>query len=192
MAVTPPNLEGIPAVKPTPFSRRGFLRTAALGALTCAASPVLASFVEQRSVSFVHTHTGEQLNAVYFRDGMYDQSTLLRVAHAFRRRAHNRSDVARCVIRAAGTRRSRQAVSNYFGLSFAGDQSGAAWQIAWCGRTQFAYARAGHRYSCLRGIDQKIARLGARHESRWRWLLPRFRFSACGYRQSAALVVCRP
>jgi uncharacterized protein YcbK (DUF882 family) len=67
-----------------PVSRRRFLKTAALGALTCVASPVLASFPERRSVSFVHTHTGEQLNAVYFRDGMYDQSTLLRVAYTLR------------------------------------------------------------------------------------------------------------
>jgi uncharacterized protein YcbK (DUF882 family) len=65
-------------------SRRGFLQTAAFGALACATSPVLASFVEQRSVSFVHTHTGEQLSAVYFRDGAYDPATLAQVAYTLR------------------------------------------------------------------------------------------------------------
>jgi uncharacterized protein YcbK (DUF882 family) len=66
-----------------PFTRRRFLQTAACGALSCAASPVLAG-IDRRSVSFVHTHTGEQLNAVYFRNGAYDQTTLLRVAYTLR------------------------------------------------------------------------------------------------------------
>jgi uncharacterized protein YcbK (DUF882 family) len=45
---------------------------------------VLAESVEQRSVSFVHTHTGETLQAIYYRDGAYDQTTLLDVAHTLR------------------------------------------------------------------------------------------------------------
>jgi uncharacterized protein YcbK (DUF882 family) len=65
------------------FSRRKFIRTAAAGALACAASPVLAAF-DQRAVSLVHTVTGEHLNAVYFRNGAYDQTTLLRVAYTLR------------------------------------------------------------------------------------------------------------
>ncbi len=65
-------------------SRRRFLRSAAAGALCCAAGPVLASYNDRRSVAFVHTHTGEHLDAVYFRDGAYDQTTLLQVAYTFR------------------------------------------------------------------------------------------------------------
>ena len=65
------------------LSRRRFLQTAACGALACAASPALASF-EQRAVSFVHLHTGEKLSAVYFRNGIYDQSMLSRVAYTLR------------------------------------------------------------------------------------------------------------
>jgi uncharacterized protein YcbK (DUF882 family) len=79
--VKKPLSAGAPAVG---LSRRRFLQSAACGVLTCASSPVLANFVERRSVSFVHTHTGEQLNAVYFADGTYDQSALLRVAYTLR------------------------------------------------------------------------------------------------------------
>jgi uncharacterized protein YcbK (DUF882 family) len=77
--VKPPDL-----ARAAVLNRRRFLKTAACGALIGATSPVLANFVERRSVSFVHTHTGEQLNAVYFRDGTYDQSTLMRVAYTLR------------------------------------------------------------------------------------------------------------
>jgi uncharacterized protein YcbK (DUF882 family) len=83
----PPHLASISAatlLASTPFSRRGFLKTAAVGVLSCTAAPVLAKFVEQRSVAFVHTHTGEQLNAVYFRDGSYDRTALTQVAHTLR------------------------------------------------------------------------------------------------------------
>jgi uncharacterized protein YcbK (DUF882 family) len=66
------------------FSRRRFLQTIAGGALTCAASPVLANFVESRQLSFVHTHTGEDFTIPYFRAGAYDQSALARVAYAMR------------------------------------------------------------------------------------------------------------
>ena len=66
------------------LSRRGFLKTAACGVLGCVASPVLAEFVEERSLSFVHTHTGERLSAVYFREGNYDQAGLLSIANTLR------------------------------------------------------------------------------------------------------------
>lgn len=66
------------------FSRRRFLQTIAGGALTCAASPVLANFVESRALSFVHTHTGESFNIAYFRSGAYDQTGLARAAYALR------------------------------------------------------------------------------------------------------------
>jgi uncharacterized protein YcbK (DUF882 family) len=65
------------------FNRRRFLKTAACGVLSCAASPVLAAF-GQREVSLVHTLTGEQLRTVYFRNGTYDQTALLRVAYVLR------------------------------------------------------------------------------------------------------------
>jgi uncharacterized protein YcbK (DUF882 family) len=86
---TTPHLAGSHAAPtlaraPSAVTRRGFLKSAAFGALTCAASPVLANFVERRSLSFVHTHTGEELSAEYFRDGAYDQAALLRVAHTLR------------------------------------------------------------------------------------------------------------
>jgi uncharacterized protein YcbK (DUF882 family) len=69
------------------FSRRGFIKAAAqtafAGALACAASPVLAAY-GQRELSFVHTLTGERMSAVYFRNGAYDQTALLRVAYVLR------------------------------------------------------------------------------------------------------------
>ena len=66
------------------FSRRRFLQTLGCGAMACTASPVLAEFIEQRSLSFVHTHTGESLKAIYFRNGSYDQTALARVAFTLR------------------------------------------------------------------------------------------------------------
>jgi len=54
--------------------------------LPVVASPVaaLATTVEQRSVSFVHTHTGEKLAATYFRNGAYDPASLAQVDHLLR------------------------------------------------------------------------------------------------------------
>jgi uncharacterized protein YcbK (DUF882 family) len=66
------------------LSRRRFLQTVAGGVLFSATSPVLANFVESRSLSFVHTHTGESFNIPYFRSGGYDQSALARAAYALR------------------------------------------------------------------------------------------------------------
>ncbi len=65
------------------IDRRRFLQTAAAGILSCVASPILAAY-GQREVSLVHTQTGEKLNAVYFRNGAYDTTTLLRVAYVLR------------------------------------------------------------------------------------------------------------
>src|SRR6476659_3478809 len=65
------------------FSRRRFLKTAACGGLACAASPVFAG-IDRREVAFVHTHTGERLDAVYYHHGNYDQGALLRVAYTLR------------------------------------------------------------------------------------------------------------
>ena len=66
------------------INRRRFLQGAACGLLACSTSPVLAQFVGQRSLSLVHTHTGEELHTTYFKNGMYDQSALLKVAYTLR------------------------------------------------------------------------------------------------------------
>jgi len=52
--------------------------------MVCGASPVLANFVEVRSLAFVHTHTGENFNISYFRNGSYDQTAMARVTYALR------------------------------------------------------------------------------------------------------------
>jgi uncharacterized protein YcbK (DUF882 family) len=65
------------------LTRRRFLQATGSSALLCVASPVLAGF-DKREVSFVHTHTGERLDAVYYRNGAYDQTMLLRVAYTLR------------------------------------------------------------------------------------------------------------
>jgi uncharacterized protein YcbK (DUF882 family) len=67
-----------------PSSRRDFLKCA--GAALVAAAPVAAwARVPQcRSLSFVHTHTGESLSCVYYQDGVYDPATLTRVNHFLR------------------------------------------------------------------------------------------------------------
>lgn len=61
--------------------RRGFLRKVGLTALGLApAGAVLAASAnERRSVSFVHTHTGEQLSALYFESGSYRRDVLAQV-----------------------------------------------------------------------------------------------------------------
>ena len=66
-----------------PFSRRRFFQMAGSGVLASVTSPVLAG-IDRREVSFVHTQTGERLTATYFRNGTYDQTTLLRVAYLMR------------------------------------------------------------------------------------------------------------
>jgi uncharacterized protein YcbK (DUF882 family) len=70
---------------PLVLSRRAFLTTA-VTAVPFLATPVaaLANSIEQRSVSFVHTHTGEHLKATYFRGGHYDPASLARVNYLLR------------------------------------------------------------------------------------------------------------
>ena len=65
--------------------RRAFLRGA--GAAAVALLPlhaVRASTPARRSLSFVHTHTGEQLSAVYFEDGQYRPAELARINQLLR------------------------------------------------------------------------------------------------------------
>jgi uncharacterized protein YcbK (DUF882 family) len=62
------------------FMRRTFGAAAALGCMGKAWGTVL----EQRSLSFVHTHTGESLTTVYFQGGTYVAQELHRVNHLLR------------------------------------------------------------------------------------------------------------
>jgi uncharacterized protein YcbK (DUF882 family) len=63
-------------------TRRRFLRhasTAAAGLLLPIGAAWANSSSERRSLSFVHTHTGERLSAVYFESGQYVASELDRI-----------------------------------------------------------------------------------------------------------------
>jgi uncharacterized protein YcbK (DUF882 family) len=62
------------------LGRRGFLqKLAAVGVGLAAARTVLAAGDGRRSLSFVHTHTGEQLTATYYQDGAYRSAVLQQV-----------------------------------------------------------------------------------------------------------------
>ncbi len=65
--------------------RRRFLRRAA--ATVAALAPIGAAWgraAEERSLAFVHTHTGETLSTVYFQGGSYRPPELERVNHLLR------------------------------------------------------------------------------------------------------------
>lgn len=64
--------------------RRDFLKRA--GAALAVIAPVAAWSRGSacRSLSFVHTHTGETLSCVYYQEGGYDSATLSRVNHFLR------------------------------------------------------------------------------------------------------------
>jgi uncharacterized protein YcbK (DUF882 family) len=74
------------------IQRRDFLRGAGFAALGlaplgAACARVIGAAAEpsqRRSLSFVHTHTGETLSAVYFEGGAYRPSSLERVNHLLR------------------------------------------------------------------------------------------------------------
>jgi uncharacterized protein YcbK (DUF882 family) len=59
----------------------GWLGAAAVGTSTRAA---IADPAADKSVSFVHTHTGEKLTAVYWHDGQYQPEVLLQLNHLLR------------------------------------------------------------------------------------------------------------
>jgi uncharacterized protein YcbK (DUF882 family) len=63
--------------------RRAFLYQAASAAAVCWSACWARPDVE-RSLSFVHTHTGERLTSVYFRDGDYVAAELVRINHLLR------------------------------------------------------------------------------------------------------------
>jgi uncharacterized protein YcbK (DUF882 family) len=67
-------------------NRRRFLRHASVAAVGVLL-PVGAAWArspERRSLSFVHTHTGEHLSAVYFENGQYVDSQLERINRLLR------------------------------------------------------------------------------------------------------------
>jgi uncharacterized protein YcbK (DUF882 family) len=67
------------------LDRRGFLRYASVAALTLVPmASACARTLERRSLSFVHTHTGESMSAAYFSDGAYQPASLARVNHLLR------------------------------------------------------------------------------------------------------------
>jgi uncharacterized protein YcbK (DUF882 family) len=66
-------------------SRRQFLRRAgALAVTLLPAASLLAATGGVRSLSFVHTHTGERLSSVYFQDGRYLPAELARINYVLR------------------------------------------------------------------------------------------------------------
>ena len=77
-----PNSDGSPHA--LPLSRRTFLRSSALATLALSAPAAFGRAVERRSLTFVHTHTGERLVAPYFPGGCYQPDCLDRVNHLLR------------------------------------------------------------------------------------------------------------
>ena len=76
-----------PSDRPTGIrlDRRSFVRRAGLVALALAPVGAAQAYAsDRRSLSFVHTHTGESLSTVYFENGSYQQSSLERVNHLLR------------------------------------------------------------------------------------------------------------
>jgi uncharacterized protein YcbK (DUF882 family) len=64
-------------------SRREFVQAAAALAGTLLAAPALAA-PRSRTLSVVHTHTGEKLSSVYYRDGAYVPGELARINYVLR------------------------------------------------------------------------------------------------------------
>lgn len=68
-----------------PLARRHFLRCSALVAVTSATVPTgFARSLESRSLTFVHTHTGERLVASYAQGGHHQAACLAQVDHFLR------------------------------------------------------------------------------------------------------------
>ncbi len=62
------------------LDRRGFLQKLTAVGLGLAATRTLrAAAGERRTLSFVHTHTGEQLSAAYYQEGAYSSAVLQQV-----------------------------------------------------------------------------------------------------------------
>ena len=65
-------------------TRRDFIKCAGAALIAAAPMSAWARGAECRSLSFVHTHTGEMLSCVYYQEGGYDPSMLARVNHFLR------------------------------------------------------------------------------------------------------------
>jgi uncharacterized protein YcbK (DUF882 family) len=65
-------------------TRRLFLQGAGAGLLLLPLPAAWARTREQRSLSFVHTHTGERLSSVYFQNGEYQAAELSRINQLLR------------------------------------------------------------------------------------------------------------
>ncbi|HTT44020.1 MAG TPA: DUF882 domain-containing protein [Steroidobacteraceae bacterium] len=73
----------LPAAPAVP--RRRFLRQAGAVALAFLPAPSLwARTSPTRSLAFIHTHTGERLSSVYYRDGVYVPAELERINRVLR------------------------------------------------------------------------------------------------------------
>jgi uncharacterized protein YcbK (DUF882 family) len=69
------------------IDRRAFIRCTGLicsAAAAIGAKSVVADDTNVRSLSFVHTHTGEKLAATYWKDGEYQRKVLQQVNHLLR------------------------------------------------------------------------------------------------------------
>jgi len=64
---------------PTQWGRRQFLKVADTAAVLIPYGGALASVAGQRTLKFVHTHTGEKLTACYAAGGSYQSQCLLQV-----------------------------------------------------------------------------------------------------------------
>jgi len=67
-----------------PSSRRLFLQRAGAAVLLLPVGAVWARTREPRSLSLVHTHTGERLSSVYFENGEYQAAELARISYVLR------------------------------------------------------------------------------------------------------------
>jgi uncharacterized protein YcbK (DUF882 family) len=69
-----------------PTTRRQFLRRAASASALALlpAGALWARSIERRSLSFLHTHTGERLTSVYFEGGRYRADELARINYLLR------------------------------------------------------------------------------------------------------------
>jgi uncharacterized protein YcbK (DUF882 family) len=65
-------------------ARRSFLRGASAALLLLPLPAAWGRAPAQRSLSFVHTHTGERLSTVYFEDGQYRSGELTRINQLLR------------------------------------------------------------------------------------------------------------
>ena len=64
--------------------RRRFLQHAGAALMLLPLGAAWARVPERRSLSFVHTHTGERLSSVYFQDGQYQAEELTRINQLLR------------------------------------------------------------------------------------------------------------